>query len=485
MPVPDKATVRLGEASFHVKVNMRYFTLLALGLTLPSMAQNWALLNPAYRYNYSDDGTDTISNQVVVTHIDTLGPDSFRYELNKAAQRCIDCLDTCSLRINITQFLSGECRVGGSVWSFLGTDSLELRAKAVLNEQWLFDPLNFTVGTIVGISAQNIFGAVDSIRVMTTTLNDTVKWSKDRGILVWHLHDGPRYSLIGIHGPDVGRLVPSLEEFFPFQPGDVVQFKSSYMHYPQTFYDYERFHIQERIEQQGHLEFIGTSYYKHIGMNGYTSYDTVQSRTWMLDSATTSFIYPVYTAPMQIVHISSAGQFPIFMIADHAINSSGDYIIWSGPSGDGSLFYWPEVIPGDCQTAPAQWPSVGHYYLDTRLGIRTFSTGFGPGSNSFNTIGAVVDGDTIGTVYSDDFLHAGIDEQTRSNGMIFPVPADDYIFLPYGQQGSFFNITDPEGRQLLTGKLDASLSVDVLQLPAGFYLLTQPGVPAQRFVIAR
>ena len=44
------------------------------------VAQNWALINPAYKYNYSNDGTDTISNQVFVTHLDTLGVDSFRYE---------------------------------------------------------------------------------------------------------------------------------------------------------------------------------------------------------------------------------------------------------------------------------------------------------------------------------------------------------------------------------------------------------------------
>lgn len=36
---------------------------LALVCTLLVHAQNWALLNPAYRYNYSNDGTDTISNQ--------------------------------------------------------------------------------------------------------------------------------------------------------------------------------------------------------------------------------------------------------------------------------------------------------------------------------------------------------------------------------------------------------------------------------------
>jgi hypothetical protein len=39
-------------------------------------AQYWALLNPEYKYNYSNDGTDTISNQIFITHMDPLGLDS-------------------------------------------------------------------------------------------------------------------------------------------------------------------------------------------------------------------------------------------------------------------------------------------------------------------------------------------------------------------------------------------------------------------------
>ncbi|HNK85042.1 MAG TPA: hypothetical protein PKL41_07565, partial [Flavobacteriales bacterium] len=72
-------------------------TLLLSALALH--AQNWALLNPAYKYNYSNDGSDTISNQIFITHIDTLGPDSFKYELNKVVVRC----DTC------TTVIGGNC----------------------------------------------------------------------------------------------------------------------------------------------------------------------------------------------------------------------------------------------------------------------------------------------------------------------------------------------------------------------------------------
>ena len=50
-----------------------------------SFCTELGLDQPDYKYNYSNDGTDTISNQVFVTHVDTLGVDSFRYELNRIA----------------------------------------------------------------------------------------------------------------------------------------------------------------------------------------------------------------------------------------------------------------------------------------------------------------------------------------------------------------------------------------------------------------
>ncbi|MFN6115388.1 MAG: hypothetical protein ACK46G_16010 [Flavobacteriales bacterium] len=66
-------------------------TLLAIILLAAAnvtLAQDWALLNPAYRYNYSDDGTDTISNQVFVTGTELVGPDSIRFALNRTARSC-------------------------------------------------------------------------------------------------------------------------------------------------------------------------------------------------------------------------------------------------------------------------------------------------------------------------------------------------------------------------------------------------------------
>jgi len=81
------------------KGNHMRSAILVFGLySAPSLiAQDRALINPAYKYNYSLGGTDTITNQIFVTQVDTLGPDSFRYALNLIGIRC----DTCSTSLGI------------------------------------------------------------------------------------------------------------------------------------------------------------------------------------------------------------------------------------------------------------------------------------------------------------------------------------------------------------------------------------------------
>ncbi|MBK8341315.1 MAG: hypothetical protein IPK99_15620 [Flavobacteriales bacterium] len=62
--------------------------LLSLWCSAGLFAQNWALINPAYKYNYSLGGTDTITNQIFATQWIRLGPDSFRYAFNLDRHGC-------------------------------------------------------------------------------------------------------------------------------------------------------------------------------------------------------------------------------------------------------------------------------------------------------------------------------------------------------------------------------------------------------------
>ena len=132
---------------------MRIPVTLALGiLVTTATAQNWALLNPAYKYNYSNDGTDTISDQVFVTHIDTLGVDSFRYELNLIAKVC----DTCTapgffLLLNQPQFMQRKVDAGPSVWHFHDPGSMVVLPHAGLGETWVFDTLAGVTATVAEV----------------------------------------------------------------------------------------------------------------------------------------------------------------------------------------------------------------------------------------------------------------------------------------------------------------------------------------------
>ncbi|MEO5585529.1 MAG: hypothetical protein ABIQ75_08750, partial [Flavobacteriales bacterium] len=111
--------------------------LLLFCCVLPSgllFAQNWALINPDYKYNYSNEGTDTISNQIFVTHVDTLGVDSFRYAMNRVGIACMDCTQgltsTCyfgsnnAVRAEQRQFMGWSLARTGDQWSMEGADTL-------------------------------------------------------------------------------------------------------------------------------------------------------------------------------------------------------------------------------------------------------------------------------------------------------------------------------------------------------------------------
>ena len=454
---------------------------------LISNAQNWALINPDYKYNYSNDGTDTIRNQIVVTHIDTLGVDSFRYELNRVAERCISCPGGCNLHINLPQFLQLECYVGVDKWRFNGTEQLVVRPFALMNETWLFDLGNGTPGTLIAISEQQIFGTMDSVRTMTTALNDTVSWSRNHGILRWHLHNGPRFNLIGTNGPQFGQVIPTLAQFFPYQPGDIVQFLASSMSNMHSFSTYQRFHIEERTEQQGHLEFSGSSYKRFIGAYGEVIYTYIPHWTWVLDSATQISLRPLRTWPGQPLNLDdiswSFANGDLLLVAKHHRDLSGNYII-DGENFNGStLLDVLDTTSVDCLYLAA--PQGNDYRLDTELGLRYFSWNAMLSGYSFHTLGAIINGDTVGIFHDDEFFHVGIKENSIAQLPIYPDPSSDLINVPDATPGSICTVLDAQGRTVTTRRITPAHTISVEDLRPGIYLLLVNGWSPQRFSVAR
>ncbi|MFZ1617816.1 MAG: hypothetical protein WAT41_10745, partial [Flavobacteriales bacterium] len=175
-------------------------------------AQNWVLLNPDYKYNYSDDGTDTISNQIFVTHIDTLGVDSFRYEMNRIAVVCDTCpaslggpCDGCFVRVDQPQFLGYDCTRSGSNWHFNGPDTLLINNSGSIGSTWVFDASTGITASVDAEWSATLFNVTDTLRRILLSNGDTLLLSRSYGILRFE-NGGEHYDLLGVEGANVGRL---------------------------------------------------------------------------------------------------------------------------------------------------------------------------------------------------------------------------------------------------------------------------------------
>ena len=155
---------------------MRGLALLPVLLCVAAFAQNWALLNPAYKYNYANDGTDTISNQIFVTHIDTLGVDSFRYELNRIGVVCDTCVFTSSncwgedqtvIRLHRPQFLGGEAIEKDGIWWLTTTDTLRIEPAAHLGATWTSP--DGIIALVISEETEQVFGEEDSTKRIAFT----------------------------------------------------------------------------------------------------------------------------------------------------------------------------------------------------------------------------------------------------------------------------------------------------------------------------
>lgn len=470
---------------------MRTRSLLALLLlSATAQAQNWALLNPSYKYNYSNDGTDTISNQIFVTHIDTLGVDSFNYSLNLVAELCFACADTCDLRLNMPQFLLGRCRTGTSSWSFASPGELIIRPRAAMGEQWSFNVEEGTEATLSEISEELIFGTLDSVRTMTTSLNDTVRWSKNFGILHWHMHNGTAYHTIGIQGLPSGVSVPSLEDFFRYQPGDIVQFHHTFCSGGHCGHRLERFEIQQRIEQPGHLEFFGPLHERHVGYYGEVWYTFTFEHTWVVDSMTDIRLRPLSSWPGQAMTLdgmpTSFIDEDLLLVAKHYQDNTGAYVITGENYYNRTLVDILDSTSADCSTLNSYTNIGGNFRLDTELGLRLFSTSYGYEISSFQTMGAIISGDTVGTFYDDAYFNiVGNEESDRFIARLYPNPAYDLVTVPNSEPGETYSVFDAQGRPVIMNTFSTSFTIDVRSLQPGSYVLKRQNHSAQRFIIIR
>jgi hypothetical protein len=479
-----------------------------ISLSASANGQNWALLNPAYKYNYANDGTDTISNQIFVTRIDTLGVDSFRYELNGVAELC----DTCAgpalyLWTNSPQFLQRSVNVGSGVWHFHDPGSFVILPQALTGEPWLFDTLATVQAMITSIDTVDQFGSSVARKVIALSDGGQLTISETYGILAWNNRE-----LIGVQGPQMGRLIPSIEQFFPFGPGDILQYAWGHVGcHPCIGEDgiFRNTIVSTDISAASVLFTCDRVAYTHhyetdwnFNTSHWYTYDNGPS-IWEAGRTELPFFDLIHSYPGQFIaprttEITYGSQWGC--IAQHELTTDGRYRIscdtlsWAeGPSH--FLDIWStntsdlvECQPRNYNTMPDQ--ESGAVY-EEGSGLTLYRSVYFDGFEYYVQDASVIAGDTSGTLLTQDQLLTIRDQQPFPSVTLHPDPADHTLTVDTSSPLPIsWLVLSISGQPMLSGLADRmnSRTIDVSILPIGSYLMelhTEQRTLHQHFIIVR
>ncbi|MBK9147347.1 MAG: hypothetical protein IPM12_05930 [Flavobacteriales bacterium] len=478
-------------------------------------AQNWALINPAYKYNYSNDGTDTISNQIRVLYIDTFGPDSFRFDLNLIGIPCDTCgvelgglCDGCYVWVDQPQFLQRRVMVSSGAWLFVDPDTMLILPNAAVGSAWPFRPDGSVTATLIARQESSVFGVSDSTAVILLSTGDSLIVSKDHGLLRFaDAANGTAFDAIGIHGPDVGELLPSPMSYFDYHAGDALQYHSAGSYwtggmFPFTFYSgSQKMEILWRDElAEGYVaHYIAGSFYQSgpPPSPGFWVTGLLSGSFTMNDSIVRERFHPVTTWPNQITS-GGCGHFlepQVWLnraLAVHSTDSDGRHVIGAFQRQHGGVPI-SMLSNGPVAGFPLLFP------LEGAAVHGTFKEGIGMIEGTENSnfeswcelifMGASLGGDTIGWLSANDDFYGPLSAselQGPQSITCSPNPADDHVMIAGAPVGVSFRLIDAHGRMVHQGLVMSPTElIDLKALGPGLYMLAIDGQPPQRFVIVR
>ncbi len=490
---------------------------IAIGSCATAHSQNWALLNPAYKYNYSNDGSDTISNQIFVTHIDTLGVDSFRYELNRVGVICPGCSPgytsqcwfappTDLVRAMESQGLGRELVQLDETSYIVGAeDTLLVETMATAGSSWI-GPGGIS-GEIYAVTTIELFGAMDSIKFVAFSNGDTLAISRDHGITLANRAAIGRFDLLGRDGlPSEGSHFPRVIDLFDYQVGDVLQyhdestFQSSFcVHFVDGRTKYL---VLARADEgdiciytlertfSSHEESYYPQMWTPCGTYNYEGQEQVSLVVEHDRFAEDNFFNSGLQGQLYPAVLDSVFQEPVsnglLTSISARVDSMGRHVI--EPSIMYSSGWEASLLCQSNEDLQMLFPnSDGNYRFSYTEGVGlTYLDYFSFESGATRTLeGYVLSGQQWGTIWSNSVI-LGAAEVNMESMSLFPNPASADLYMNDAVLGSVLAITDLQGRVVLRQRItSANQHIDVQAVPAGAYLLVLDGLSPQRFIIAR
>jgi len=539
-------------------MNSFYPILFFLALSFNVFAQNWSPIVEGDVYHYElvgdtstydsivyNDGFNNLnvlkSNSPVAATIwvDSVNTDLTGINtshLNKIVKRC----DTCSAISgysqtylqNQSQFLGSDMVITNDCeYIFTLDNELFLKPCAPVGATWIFEYYEGIFAEVVSITEVEIFGNIDSLKHVALSNGDTIILSKSHGIIEFpQLDNNMYYRLMGIQTRDLGFKIPDYREFFDFNVGDVFQynFHNGGKHGGrygtakikvtgrQDFQDSIVYEIN-RIMYQANYETVGYYYEQQVTSESHTEID--YTHTFAKNN-----IADLY--PRQLFNLNELGCIELafdnyendyweqsyvdchYQQPDESFTGQKHMLYYGQDENDNWLkfMYSESWINARIHSHFQATTSSNDLLINggcTDQYYRKWQEGLGEtilyhwcfeGYISRGLSAYVIDGDTTGTIISDEVLLTNIftpNENENWQLTLSPNPATNILQFDIQSdkhlQNTQMKIYDSLGKIFITQEIDGqqSGSIHISNLPNGIYFISfqnSEGMISRKFV---
>jgi hypothetical protein len=330
------------------------------------------------------------------------------------------------------------------------------------------DTLANVIAQVTAVDSVVQFGAPDVQKTISCSNGDAWVISREWG--VFKVND---FELRGIQGPNVGTVLPTVAQMYPYQPGDIMVirkgasgFATNGLFPAGTNWSNSKYTVLGRNAQDDSVS-LSTWELNHNG--GSIPVGSASFWTWEhYWSDTTQWSTSAYELPYHDLMLSYPGEVitsthygdldvPTPCIAEHRIDSLGRYCM-------------------ECHLHVCDEPDDGAYYVEG-VGLQWYEWScFSAITEYYFMDGSVINGDTIGTINPDsDFLSIG--EHALMDLRVYPIPANDMLTIEgLDPDMAILELVDVQGREVLHQIVHSSIvTVDISRLEAGFYSLSAHG----------
>ena len=189
--------------------------------------QNWAPINSNDVYNYQEANDNYITTSIRIDSFNVNQQDTVFY-FNRTIKKCESCsfsVEDSVLLVEQEDFLNlSFAKQPDQTYLFSGEISFRINPFALLDETWIFDETNNIEASVISVEEINLFDQLDSCKIILLSTNDTIKLSKNYGIVDFNYQD-KHFSLVGIQTRDLGEIIPNWIGFHDFEIGDVFQYQ--------------------------------------------------------------------------------------------------------------------------------------------------------------------------------------------------------------------------------------------------------------------